>query len=44
MLLLIPIVAISCGSCDKNYSSDYWRLSTGWLVWSFHLDFSEDCL
>jgi len=38
--LLLPVVLISCGSCDDaTCDSDHWRFTIGWFVWSIHFDF-----
>ncbi len=41
--LILPLVVLSCGGCDTKYCrSSHWRLSLGWLVWTVHVDFSDE--
>jgi hypothetical protein len=41
--LVLPCVLISCGTCDRRgCDSEHWRLTIGWIVWSLHLDFSDE--
>lgn len=40
MLLITPSLGVTEGGCDDPHCDlTHWRISLGWLFWSFHFAF-----